>query len=102
MEWDRPDAYYLRSDCDYFITANKCDGCWRFSVRGPAVEWWSDYRDWILGKKASPPTQAGVRVTYQQGQPQPTEREHLGIYDDVESAKARCEDHWRENNNDAA
>jgi hypothetical protein len=102
MDWDRPDKYFLRSDCDYLISAAKVNGNWKFTAHGPTAHWWHEYRNWIIGKQSTPPPQAGVKANYQQGEAQPTKRECLGTFNDVESAKQQCEDHWRQINDDAA
>jgi hypothetical protein len=102
MNWDRPDRYFLLSDCDYMISATKVNGIWKYSAHGPTAHWWHEYRNWMMGMRTTPPPQAGVKVRYQRGEAQPTKRENLGIFDSVESAKQRCEEHWRQSNNDAA
>ncbi|ODC01186.1 hypothetical protein A3197_01500 [Candidatus Thiodiazotropha endoloripes] len=102
MEWDRPDRYYLRSNMDYVISAAKVNDRWKFTAHGPTAEWWREYRGWIMGKQSNPPPAAGVKVRYQRGEPQPAKREWLGTFDDTESAKQQCEEHWRQSNDDAA
>lgn len=102
MDWDRPDRYFLRSNGDYLISAAKVNGNWKFTAHGPIAQWWREYRSWIIGKQATPPPQANVKISYQRGEALPTKRKYLGTFNDVESAKQRCEDHWRQCNNDAA
>lgn len=102
MEWDRPDRYFLRSDRDYLISAVKVNDRWKFTAYSPTAEWWRDYRSWVMGKLSNPPPAAGVKVSYQRGESQPTKREWLGTFDDAESAKQHCEEQWRQSNDDAA